>query len=167
VVLEKTLAAWLEFLVLDLGDLFGGQRVNHTQHELSSGWTWTSDATVFFGYNDQQRKFTDFRAWESQNWFMLSGGRAVAGGRLRLESMLSLEPFTVEALGSPQVLQTGEAYQGAPNIDRQHPHDLLMGLGAMYRIERGRMGYTLEAHLVGPPALVSCFSAVSPAAAGA
>ena len=99
-------------------------------------WSWTSDANVFFGYNYQQRKFADFSAWESQNWFMLGGNRAVGAGRLAVEGMLSLEPFTMKAQGSPQLFQTGESYQQTPNVNYQHPHDLLMELGATYRLER-------------------------------
>src|ERR1051325_8597622 len=89
-------------------------------------WTWTSDGNVFLTFNVQDRKFTDFTGWESQNWFMLAGERQLGSGRLTLEGMTSLEPFTLEKLGSHQLFQTGEAYHGAPLIDRQHPHDLLM-----------------------------------------
>jgi hypothetical protein len=67
--------------------------------------------------------------------------------------MVSLEPFTLKKLGSPQVFQTGEAYHGAPLIDYQHPHDLLMGLGAAWRVDLGSVGATIEADLVGAPAL--------------
>src|SRR5690348_16028373 len=77
-------------------------------------WTWTADGAVFAVYNDQERKFTDFRVVESQNWFMLQGSRPVGAGRLTLLGMASLEPFTLEKLGSPQVFQTGETYKGAP-----------------------------------------------------
>ena len=114
---------------------------------------WASDANVFFGYNDQRRKFTDFSAWESQNWFMLSGDHAVPIGRLTVVGMLSLEPFTLKAIGSPQVFQTGEMYRGAPLIDYQHPHDLLMHLGATYQIEHRALTASLGADLVGSPAL--------------
>ena len=69
-------------------------------------WRWTTDANAFFGYNYQHRKFTDFSAWESQNWFMVAGSRSVGAGRLTLEGMLSLEPFTMRALGSPQLYAT-------------------------------------------------------------
>ena len=116
-------------------------------------WSWTTDGSVFFGFNDQERRFTDFRVWESQNWFMLAGDRALGPGRLTVRGMASLEPFTMQALGSPQVFQTGEAYKSAPLIDRQHPHDLLMNLGATYRIPQGRVAYVLSADLVGSPAL--------------
>src|SRR5262249_10919349 len=33
----------------------------------AEGWQWTQDASAFFGLNDQERKFRDFHAWESQN----------------------------------------------------------------------------------------------------
>ena len=63
-------------------------------------WTWTTDASAFFGYNYQQRKFADFSAWESQNWFMLDGTRELDSGRLSLVAMLSLEPLTVNWVGN-------------------------------------------------------------------
>ena len=58
--------------------------------------------------------------------------RAVGTGQVHLTGMFSLEPFTIQALGSPEVFQTGETYQQAPLIDYQHPHDLIMGLGVGY-----------------------------------
>ena len=82
-----------------------------------NAWSWTGDANVIFGYNYQNRKFTDFSVWESQNWFMLNGQRRVGRGQLTVDGMLSLEPFTMHAIGSPQVFQTGEHYQGGPLID--------------------------------------------------
>jgi len=116
-------------------------------------WTWTPDANVFVGFNVQDRRFRNVTAWESQNWFMLAGRRPLAGGQLSVRGMLSLEPFTMHALGSPQVFQTGESYHRSPLIDYQHPHDLLMHLGATYRLERGRVAYVVGADLVGSPAL--------------
>ena len=102
-------------------------------------WTWTTDASAFFGYNYQQRKFADFSAWESQNWFMLDGTRELDSGRLSLVAMLSLEPLTVNAAGSPQLFQTGESYQRQPLSNNQHPHDLFMALGATYRVRGSRI----------------------------
>jgi hypothetical protein len=123
------------------------------RHEREPAWTWTPDANVFFGYNYQHRKFTDFSAWESQNWFMLAGARQAGAGRLIVHGMISLEPFTLDPLGSPQVFQTGETYRGTPIIDYQHPHDLLMDLGITWRLERPGGTLTLEADVVGPAAL--------------
>jgi len=116
-------------------------------------WTWSADARVIVGFNYQQRKFTDIHAWESQNWFMGTGQRALGAGRLTLSGMLSAEPFTVRGYGSPQVFQTGETLHGYPNIDYQHPHELLMNLGAAYRRPLGRLTLITGAYLVGSPAL--------------
>lgn len=49
---------------------------------------------------------------------------------LDLEAMLSPDPFMGKS-GYPLLLQTGETANGVtPLIDRQHPHDLFMGLTA-------------------------------------
>ena len=56
------------------------------------------DANVFFGYNYQQRKFADFWAWESQNWIMATAARPLGPGRLTLDGMFSLEPWTIGRL---------------------------------------------------------------------
>jgi hypothetical protein len=119
----------------------------------NAAWSWTTDGNAFYGYNYQKRKFADFWAWESQNWLMLAGERAVGPGRLTVQGMVSFEPFTIAKLGSPQVFQTGESYQRSPLINYQHPHDLLMGLGATYRFALGDLKYALSADLVGSPAL--------------
>src|SRR4051794_31582209 len=74
----------------------------------ADGWQWTGAASMFFGFNDQERKFRDFQAWESQNWLMLNGSHTAAGGTFHPMAMLSLEPFTLRKIGSPQVFQTGE-----------------------------------------------------------
>ena len=44
-----------------------------------------TDANVIAGYNYQQRRFADFAAFESQNWFMVGGSRAAGAGRLTLD----------------------------------------------------------------------------------
>jgi hypothetical protein len=119
----------------------------------TAGWQVTEDASLFFGFNDQERKFRDFRAWESQNWLMVEAAHPAARGTFRATAMTSLEPFTLHALGSPQVFQTGETFGGAPLIDYQHPHDLIMGLGADYTRTRGAITYVVGADLVGSPSL--------------
>ena len=118
-----------------------------------AAWTWTWGANVFVGWNYQVREFTDFDAVESQNWFMGGGEHPLLGGRFRAHSMISLEPFTVQALGSPQVFQTGETYQQVPLIDYQHPHDLFMDLGTDWTRDTraGRVFVVVAA--VGPPAI--------------
>jgi hypothetical protein len=101
---------------------------DHAQ-PVSSAWDWHVDAAAFLGYNYQYRKFRDFEEVESQNWVMGGGTRTIGRSRLQLGTMLSLEPVTLTDLGSPQVFQTGETFKGAPLIDYQHPHDLVMNLG--------------------------------------
>ena len=83
------------------------------------------EGAAFVGYNYQYRKFTDFDEFESQNWLMTMLTKSFsAASHLRLDAMWSLEPFTLRDIGSPQVFQTGETFNGAPLIDYQHPHDL-------------------------------------------
>jgi hypothetical protein len=116
-------------------------------------WQWRIEGSAFFGYNYQDRRFTDFDEWESQNWLMASAERDVSRARLRLLSMFSFEPFTLRDIGSPQVFQTGETFEGSALVDYQHPHDLVMGLGAEFRIPTGRLTTILGADVVGPPTL--------------
>jgi hypothetical protein len=131
------------------------QNMPGMQHDAAqtAGWQWTDDANAFVGFNDQERKFTDFRAWESQNWMMLEGTHRLDRGTFRLITMASLEPFTLHKIGSPQVFQTGETFHGAPLTDYQHPHDLFMALGADYRRTKGRVSYLVGADAVGSPTL--------------
>lgn len=79
--------------------------------------------------------------------------RATAGGSLGLQAMLSFEPFTLRDLGSSQVFQTGETLGGAPLIDYQHPHDLIMGLAAAFERPIGATVVTLRGGLADAPAL--------------
>jgi hypothetical protein len=116
-------------------------------------WAWSVSTQVFAGVNYQRRKFTDFDAWEAQNWVMATGERFLGTGATRLSAMLSLESFTMKNIGSPQVFQTGETFRGAPLIDYQHPHDLFMNLGVEHRGTAGRVRFYGGADLVGSPTL--------------
>jgi hypothetical protein len=117
----------------------------------SDGPQWSVEANAFVGYNYQYRKFTDFDAFESQNWLMTALSKTFGNGaNLQAIGMLSLEPFTLQDIGSPQVFQTGETYNGAPLIDYQHPHDLIMNLGAEYAHPFGATTMTVTAYAVGP-----------------
>lgn len=117
----------------------------------AGGWHWMTDANVFFGFNDQERKFRDFRSWESQNWMMFEGTHALGAGSFRFFSMTAAEPWTMQKIGVPQVFQTGETFRNAPLKDYQHPHDLFMGLGTDFTRRVGRATYTIGADLVGSP----------------
>jgi hypothetical protein len=119
----------------------------------TSPWTWRAAANTFVGYNYQYRKFRDFYTFESQNWLMASGERPLGIGRLGIGSMVSFETFTLRDIGSPQVFQTGETFLGVPLIDYQHPHDLIMQLGAVYSGTAGRVALIVGADVVGSPTL--------------
>ena len=93
-------------------------------------WVWSGQGQAFLNLNLQRRKFTDFNQIESQNWAMGSGTRQWGRTRVTFHAMLSAEPWTLRRLGSAQVLQLGETLDGAPLLDYQHPHDLIMGLEA-------------------------------------
>jgi hypothetical protein len=117
-------------------------------------WRWSWDGNAFFGYNHQDRRFVDVSVWESQNWGMLAVDRPVrSNDRFTVMGMLSLEPFTMENQGSPQLFQTGESFNQIPLVNFQHPHDFLMNLGATYRFVRPGVTYVVGADLVGTPTL--------------
>jgi hypothetical protein len=130
---------------------------DHSAHREAApaapAWQWAWDGTVFAGFNYQYREFTDFDAWESQNWFMLHGERRGNRDVFRLHGMASLEAFTLADIGSPQVFQAGETFQGVPLVDYQHPHDLIMGAGITWERAWGTRRVIAGADLVGEPTL--------------
>jgi hypothetical protein len=90
----------------------------------------------------------------SLNWMMAMASHALAGGRFQARTMLTLDAVGVTPKGYPLLLQTGEAYKGAPLHDRQHPHDLFMELSALYeRPVTHTVGIMLYAAPSGEPAL--------------
>jgi hypothetical protein len=124
------------------------------QHVTSDVWQWGVEAQVFGGYNYQRREFTDFDEVESQNWLMTSLSKTFgSGSNFAVIGMFSAEPFTLSDIGSPQVFQTGETFFGAPLIDYQHPHDLIMNLGAEFSRPFNATRVTIGAYAVGPAPL--------------
>jgi hypothetical protein len=127
----------------------------HNMSAMVPKWSLNFDGEAYLLGNLQERKFTDFHELEGLNWFMAEATRGgLGGGSLMVHSMLSFEPFTVHKLGYAEVFQTGETYQQQALVDYQHPHDLFMGLGAMYQWPAmGATQYSFAASLVGEPAL--------------
>jgi hypothetical protein len=116
-------------------------------------WHVMQDGMVFLTFNHQggPRGDTEFK---SQNWWMGMFSRPAGAGQLTLSGMLSLDPLTVGNEGYAQLFQAGETYQGRPLIDRQHPHDFLMQLAAIWRVPLSdRLHLTLAGAPVGEPAL--------------
>ena len=124
------------------------------QHTTSDVWSWGVEGNAFAGYNYQRREFTDFDEFESQNWLMASVSKTFSSGaNFTAIGMFSLEPFTLRDIGSPQVFQTGETFGGAPLIDYQHPHDLIMNLGAEFSRPFSGTTVKIAAYAVGPAPL--------------
>jgi hypothetical protein len=112
----------------------GGQH-DHMQMDMSGNNTWQlmQDGIVFGEFNHQggPRGGNEFVV---PNWWMGMASRKTSRGQLTLTSMLSLDPASVGKDGYREIFQAGEALNGRPLIDRQHPHDLFMQLGAVWRI---------------------------------
>ncbi|HZP49062.1 MAG TPA: hypothetical protein VFB07_11030 [Vicinamibacterales bacterium] len=88
------------------------------------------------------------------NWWMGMASRDTSAGRLTFEAMLSLDPATVGRSGYGELFQAGEALDGHPLVDRQHPHDAFMQLAAVWRVPlTDAMGLTIAGGPVGEPAL--------------
>ncbi len=140
---------------------------------MGSGTTWVPDAapipSVYFsapGNWDVTGHGFAFAQYDHQtgerggsqlgslNWMMLMASHALAGGRVQARTMLSIDALTVTPRGYPLLLQSGEAYDGEPLHDRQHPHDLFMELSALYEKPVSRtLGIMLYAAPSGEPAL--------------
>jgi hypothetical protein len=68
--------------------------------------------------------------------------------------MFSLDPATVGKGGYTDLFQVGEALNGRPLIDRQHPHDFFMQIAAVWRTPIGKKaGFTIAGGPAGEPAL--------------
>lgn len=122
-------------------------------HRESGSWDLMLHGNLFLQYVDESGARGDEQLG-SIHWLMAMGERELAGGRLGLRTMMSLEPWTVSKCGYPDLLATGERCNGEPLHDRQHPHDLFMELAAFYRRElRPNLAYEIYGGLSGEPAL--------------
>ncbi len=119
----------------------------------SAGWQFMRDGVIFGMFNRQggPRGGHEFRV---PNWWMGMGTRTVGSSRLTLTAMFSLDPATVGKRGSREIFQVGEAVDGVPLIDRQHPHDLFMQLAAVWRLPiNEHTGFTIAGGPAGEAAL--------------
>ena len=128
---------------------------DHMQMNMSPGKSWElmQDGVVFAEFNHQggPRGGDEFVV---PNWWMGMASRETSRGRLTFTSMLSLDPATVGKSGYREIFQVGEALNGRPLIDRQHPHDLFMQLAAVWRMPVNEStGFTIAGGPVGEPAL--------------
>jgi hypothetical protein len=118
-----------------------------------SAWTLMQDGVVHGLFNHQggPRGGDEFKV---PNWWMGMASRKAGKGDLTLTAMLSLDPATVGKSGYREIFQVGEALDGKPLIDHQHPHDFFMQLAAVWRVPlNDRTGFTLAGGPAGEPAL--------------
>src|SRR6266705_1167022 len=125
----------------------------HAAHVVLGDWTLMLHGVGFLQY-DRQGGSRGSNQIGLVNWEMAAATRPLSGGQLQLRGLLSAGPWTIGSRGYPLLLQSGEAYQGAPLHDRQHPHDLFMDLSALYERPVARnLGISLYLAPVGEPAV--------------
>jgi hypothetical protein len=109
---------------------------------------------MLFGFVNHQGGPRGGNELKATNWLMGMASRRAGTGVLQLTGMLSLDPATATPRGYREIFQVGESYKGAPLVDRQHPHDLLMQASIAWRVPLdGNTALTLTGAPVGEPAL--------------
>ena len=125
---------------------------DHTAMRRTS-WHLMQDGVAFLTFNHQGGPRGGDEIG-SQNWWMGMAQRPAKRGTLTFNLMLSLDPATVTNDGYREIFQAGEALDGQPLIDRQHPHDFLMQAAVVWRTPLARdVSLTLAGAPVGEPAL--------------
>lgn len=103
-------------------------------HLMTGDWMLMAHGYAWGVYSDQGGPRGDEQA-SVVSMAMFEASRPLGdGARLRLRSMLSLEPLMGDR-GYPNLLATGETAGGVPLIDRQHPHDLFMELSGRVDVD--------------------------------
>jgi hypothetical protein len=116
-------------------------------------WMFMQDGVVFGLVNHQggNRGGDEVRV---PNWWMGMATKKIGRSQVTLSSMFSVDPVTVGERGYREIFQAGEAIDGEPLIDRQHPHDFFMQLAAVWRIApTNRTRVTIAGGPVAEPAL--------------
>ena len=119
---------------------------------VTGGWELMVHGAVSFQYTDASGPRGDDKAYVT-SMAMLSASKATTWGKLGLHAMLSAEP-AMDHRGYPNLFASGEAAYGAPLVDRQHPHDLVMELAGRIDVNVGENGSLfVYGGPVGEPAL--------------
>jgi uncharacterized cupredoxin-like copper-binding protein len=115
-------------------------------------WSTMTHGFVNLIYDHQGGPRGDSKTF-STSMLMTMAQRRIGEGTLGLRGMVSADALMGKR-GYPLLLQTGESANGAPLIDRQHPHDLFMELAASYSHPlTERSSAFIYAGLPGEPAL--------------
>jgi hypothetical protein len=128
----------------------------HQHHQMTGtpgGWHFMQDGLVLGLFNDQggPRGGEEFKV---PNWWMGMLSRQRGRHEFALNMMFSLDPATVGDEGYREIFQVGEAFEGKPLVDRQHPHDLFVQLAASWRVSFSeRTAFRLSGGPAGEPTL--------------
>lgn len=99
-------------------------------------WMYMLHGNIFLRYTKQDISNKGSRGgikYDAPNWLMFMGQSKVGEkGLFHFSTMFSLDPVTEGGQGYPLLFQSGEAYNGKPIVDRQHPHDLFSELSVSY-----------------------------------
>ena len=121
-------------------------------HAMYADWSTMTHGFVNLIYDRQGGPRGDSKTF-STSMLMVMAQRPVGEGTVGVRGMVSADPWMGKT-GYPLLLQTGESANGAPLIDRQHPHDLFMELAASYSRPLGSgSSVFVYAGLPGEPAL--------------
>jgi hypothetical protein len=125
----------------------------HAVHAMAAGWQLMLHGNLFAGFDAQGTDRGDEKVF-SPNWVMAMARRRALGADVTLRAMFSFDAVTMGERGYPLLLQSGEAVDGEPLVDRQHPHDLFMELAASTLVPLGSsVGIELYGGPAGEPAL--------------
>jgi len=138
---------------LSMGTVASAQIHEHEPAASTSEWHVMQDAIVYGLFNHQggPRGGDELRL---PNWWMGMFSRKVKTSDLTMNAMFSLDALTVGKKGYRELFQVGEAFEGRPLIDYQHPHDLFMQLAVVWRIPlNAKTAITLAGGPSGEPAI--------------
>jgi len=115
-------------------------------------WHLMQDGVVYGLFNHQggPRGGNEFVV---PNWWMGMWMREKGPNEFGINAMLSLDAATVGNRGYKEIFQVGEAFEGKPLIDHQHPHDFLMQLSTSWRRSIGASSVMVTAAIAGEPTL--------------
>src|SRR6185436_11326646 len=104
------------------------------QHKGSWNYMWHGGLFLRQNWQNFNNNFANGGSqFDAPGWAMGMAQKNVgAKGLLLIRAMVSVDPITVGPSGYPLLFQTGETYQGAPLVNRQHPHDLFSELAVGY-----------------------------------
>lgn len=106
----------------------GNENAMRGHHIMAGDWMLMLHGAVSAQYTKVTGPRGDDKLYAT-SMAMLTAERQTDWGRVRFNSMLSLEPL-MKNRGYPNLFATGETAGGLPIVDRQHPHDLFMELSA-------------------------------------